>query len=289
MKISASLEDCLTAVNLQRAIDALRTDKAPWSRRVDNARFRREPHRFVLELVEALRNGQYRPQPVREYQAKKADGKQRTIALYHLRDKLVQRCVLQGVSRESEAQFHPGSVGYRPGRSVQGALSIARDRVAAGQCWVVRADIRQFFDSIPQKRLAKKLRGTFRDERLSAISEQCFIPGEQGWLRLKRAAGIRHGAILSPLLCNIYLHELDMFWASRAVAFVRFADDFLLALASQKAARQALAATERKLKVMGLALNPDKTFVSRASKKVKFLGRPLVNSRPLANLVAADR
>ena len=151
----------------------------------------------------------------------------------------------------------------------------------------MRADIRQFFDSIPQKRLAKKLRGTFRDERLTAISKQCFIPGEQGWLRLKRAAGIRHGAILSPLLCNIYLHELDMFWASRAVAFVRFADDFLLAMASQKAARQTLAATERKLKSMGLTLNPDKTFVSRASKKVKFLGRPLVNARPRANLVAA--
>ena len=289
MKISASLEDCLAAANLQRAIDALRADKAPWTRRVDNTRFRREPHRFVLEMVEELRGDRYRPQPVREYRARKANGKYRTITLYYLRDKLVQRCILQGVARESEAQFHPGSVGYRPGRSVQGALSSARDRVAAGQFWVVRADIQQFFDSIPQKRLAKKLRGTFRDGRIIAISEQCLIPADRGWLNLKRAAGIRHGAILSPLLCNIYLHELDMFWDSKAVAFVRYADDFLLALPSKKSARHALEATRRKLKSLGLRLNPEKTYVSRASKKVKFLGCPLVNSRSLANLVVAGK
>ncbi|QLQ32183.1 MAG: hypothetical protein HZT40_11980 [Candidatus Thiothrix singaporensis] len=140
---------------------------------------------------------------------KKPDGKIRIISAQHLKDKLVQRALLILLEPKAEALFHNDSYAYRRGRNVQMALDKARERIRIGQDWLVDADISKFFDNIPLKPLQKKLKPFVQDTAALALIGKWLKQGAHHASLLGNDRGISQGAILSPLFCNLYMHEFD--------------------------------------------------------------------------------
>lgn len=173
--------------------------------------------------------------------------------------------------------FHDDSYGYRPHRGVDTALKKVRERVKTGQDWLVDADISQFFDSIPHAQLLKLLKKFIADPPTLQIISLWLQQGAHSSSLLGARRGIPQGAVLSPLFCNVYLHEFDLALAQANIPFVRFADDFLLFATSQTKAGQARQYAEKQLGKLGLSCHPDKTQVIRSNAKVIFLGEALPN------------
>lgn len=272
--------DTLTAPeNVQAAWRRLRRDRAPWSPGVDRETLDRELPRHLLTLTEALRDGSYRPDRLRQFPVRKGDGGRRTISAQYLRDKLAQRLLLQVVEPRVEPRLHPESFGYRPGRGVPHAMTRVRERIATGLPWLVDADIRSFFDSVPHRGLRRAFARFESDRELRRLVDGWLAVDAHPASMLGRRRGVPQGTILSPLLCNLFLDELDRYWQRTGIPFVRYADDFLLFAPDQRRAERALAGTRRRLERMGLALHPDKTRVVRASPAVRFLGEPVVRRR----------
>jgi group II intron reverse transcriptase/maturase len=191
------------------------------------------------------------------------------------KDKLVQRALLIVLEPNAEALFHYDSYAYRRGRSVKMALTKTYERIRIGQDWLVDADIRKFFDNIPISNLQKKLKVFIKDADTLTLIEKWLKQGVHSSSLFGTSRGISQGAILSPLFCNLYMHEFDQALSDAHIPFVRFADDFLLFATEQNKAEKALIFAEKKLSKMGLELHPQKTRVIRSSAKVIFLGEPL--------------
>ena len=157
------------------------------------------------------------------------------------------------------------------------ALNKTRERVKIGQDWLVDADIQQFFDSIPHPPLLKTLKTFINDTPTMQLIEQWLKQGAHSSSLLGTRRGISQGAILSPLFCNLYLHQFDQALSEANIPFVRFADDFLLFATDQHKAQQAKHYADKQLQKLGLTLHPEKTQIVRSHPKIKFLGEPLPN------------
>ena len=264
---------------LNHAWRLLRKDPGCWERGLPVAEMERNVIRHVGELSRELLAGTYRPQPMRCYKVKKADGKDRILCTAAVRDKLVQRAVLTVLEPLGEAIFHDASFGYRPQCTREMALALIREWVKRGWVWIGDADIKACFDTIPH-------RGT-----LAQVKRLC---PERGLLRLiplwlesvpaefrpaGAGRGLPQGMILSPFLCNLYLHTLDCTLERKGIPFVRFADNFVLLAQTEQEARQALKVAGQALKRLRLELHPDKTRVIRAAPRHRFLGLRLPDSK----------
>ncbi|WP_231940915.1 reverse transcriptase domain-containing protein [Acidihalobacter aeolianus] len=214
--------------NMNRAWRHLRYDKAPWSSRIDSDALRHNLPLHLLSLARELQTGHYHPIPVRQFMINKPDGGKRVLSVYYLRDKFAQRLAVQALEPLTESTFHANSYAYRPGRGVNDALACARERVNTGWSWTVDADIATFFDAVPHALLSRVLKRKVPDRQLRAIVHTWLAlgPHTQGFLSRRR--GLLQGAVISPLLCNLYLDPLDRAWAASNIPFVRYADDFLL-------------------------------------------------------------
>ena len=230
---------------------------------------------YLLECRDAVLNGAYRPEPLRQYPMKKPDGKIRIISAQHLKDKFLQRALLIILEPRAEALFHHDSYAYRRGRNVGMALAKAGERIRIGQDWLVDADITKFFDNIPLKPLQRKLKSFIQDNEAMQLIARWLKQGAHQSSLLGSDRGISQGAILSPLFCNLYMHEFDQAMSRANIPFVRFADDFLLFAESENKAQKAHDYAKLKLEQMGLELHPQKTQVVRSSPAVKFLGDTL--------------
>ena len=206
----------------------LRNERTPWSIEINRDQLQQHLLRHVLTCRENVLNGTYRPQPLRQFPILKPNGRQRVISAQYLQDKLVQRALLIVLEPKAEAMFHDDSYAYRPHRNVKLALNKARERVRVGQDWLVDADIKQFFDSIPQKPLLKRIRSFVNDVRAMKLIEKWIKLGAHHSSFLTTRRGISQGVILSPLFCNLYLHQFDIALTKANISFVRFADNFLL-------------------------------------------------------------
>ncbi|MBF0140401.1 MAG: hypothetical protein HQL74_08985 [Magnetococcales bacterium] len=171
---------------------------------------------------------------------------------------------------------------YRPGRSVEMAVSKAREHVLCGLEWLVDADIRKFFDWIPHAGLKKVLKQTIPDREILKLVDLWLDVGAPRTGILSRRRGVPQGGVLSPFFCNCYLTAFDRKLAERNLPFVRFADDFLVFTPNKEAAEAALVFVGNVLKKMDLELHPEKTRVVRSGPKVVFLGRKM--PRPLSLL-----
>lgn len=272
------LEQAMTPKVLDTAWRRLRREHTPWDPAVSRDELQQHLFRHVLECREQVLGGTYRPLPLRQFPMAKPDGGQRIISAHFLRDKLVQRALLTVLEPRAEALFHNDSYGYRPGRSVQAALDKTRERIRIGQAWLVDADITKFFDSIPHKQLLKVLKGFIRDGAAMKLIEQWLVQGAHHCSLLRNRRGVCQGSILSPLFCNLYLHQFDMALVRANIPFVRFADDFLLFADTKKKALAAEAFAGERLEELGLSLHPKKTQVVRSSRQVIFLGESLPNA-----------
>lgn len=269
------LDQVLMPENIDKAWRRLRGDRSRWDCTTRRSDIDSHLLLHMYELTEQLKSGRYVPGSMRQFTIAKTNGKRRMLSALYLRDKLAQRAVLQVIEPIGEHCFDDDSFGYRPGRSVAQAIARSLERIDCGYDWLVDADIKQFFDSIPHKPLLKTMQQVIDDKRLIALMS--------AWLKQSCAhtplfsdrRGIAQGAVLSPIQCNLYLNELDRYWRTTGIPFVRFADDFLLFTQSRRSAEKALSLTRTKLQDLKLEIHPEKTRIVQASRKVSFLGQEL--------------
>lgn len=274
------LEKATSPEVLNSAWKRLRNDKAVWQKGISRKEMESNFAYHLLKLSNDLRTGTYIPNPVRFFPVNKGDGKQRIISANTLRDKVAQRAVLTVVEPIGESVFHHDSFAYRPGRTIEMALSKVREYLLCGMSWTVDADIQNFFDSIPHKPLIRKLKSLIGDKEVVALIKRWLDTGTVRRGFISSARGIPQGAVISPFLCNVYLTSWDNRMAAKNLPFVRFADDFLVFSRSQAGAIKARVYVEKELKRLGLSLNPEKTRVVRCGPNVKFLGRKLPRIKP---------
>jgi len=253
----------------------LKNDMAMWSEGISKQDMKKDIVYHLTQLADDLKTGKYKPSNVRYATVAKADGRKRTISAFTLRDKVAQRAVLTVIEKYGEKIFHPDSYAYRRGRSVEMAVSKAREYILCDLTWLVDADIFHFFDEIPHGPLKKVIRNVVPDKQIQKLIYGWIDIGAPKTGLIQKRKGIPQGAIISPFLCNIYLSDFDNHLNRLNLPFVRFADDFLVFTPNQKAAEKAFGAVKNKLKKMGLSLNEKKSRIVKSSPKVKFLGRKL--------------
>jgi len=226
-------------------------------------------------LGEQLRQGAYQPQAIRRvYIPKPGSTEKRPLGIPTVRDRVVQTAIVHVLAPIFERDFAPTSYGFRPGFGTQLALERVEALLAAGFCYVVDADLKSYFDTIPHERLMQRLREKVTDSRLLSLIESFLKVGVlEGMREWSPTAGAPQGAVLSPLLSNIYLDPLDHLMAASGVEMVRYADDFVILCRSKEAAERALGEVAAWVEANGLTLHPDKTrIVDATAEAFDFLG-----------------
>ena len=269
------LRQAASPESLNRAWKKPRPDKTVWAPGLSRAEMEKDLVLHITRLAKELASGRYRPAQVRHFPVLKGDGKRRVISALTLRDKLAQRAVLSVLTPMGESLFHQDSYGYRPGRSIPMALERVKQQLDCGLFWLVDADIKSFFDTIPHSPLKKIIKKTVSDRNLARLIFQWLETGAPRTGILARRRGIPQGGVISPFLCNLYLTEFDRFLDKSNLPFVRFADDFLVFTPSKAHARAAKSRVEKGLSKLGLTLHPDKTRITPAGPWVTFLGQKL--------------
>jgi RNA-directed DNA polymerase len=220
--------------------------------------------RLLGELAAELKEGRYRPLPARRvFIPKPGTTEQRPLSIPAVRDRVVQAACKIVLEPVFEADFLPCSFGFRPRRSAHDALQVLIDESWRGRRWVVETDIASCFESIPHHDLMQAVEERVCDQAVLALIRAMLRAGvmEGGSLR-RRAAGTPQGGVISPLLCNAYLHRLDRAWrAGEHGVLVRYADDAVVMCATREQAEAALARLTALLAGLGLEPKAAKTRI----------------------------
>lgn len=241
------------------------------------AHIARHAEEELQRLHEQLRAGTYRPQPVRRaWIPKPGSNEKRPLGIPAVRDRIVQGALRHVLELIFETEFAEHSYGFRPGRGAKDALRRVDTLLKAGHEWVVDADLKSYFDTIPHERLLALMKQRVADGRVLALVESFLRAGvleeAEGWQPTER--GTPQGGVISPLLANLYLDPLDHQMAAAGWELVRYADDFVILSRSQAEAQNVLAAVRQWVSEAGLTLHPEKTRIvnARAPGGFDFLG-----------------
>ena len=206
-------------------------------------------------ITRLLREGRYEPRPVKRRWIEKPGSKDlRPLGIPTVRDRVVQSALLYVMEPIFEIGFAEHSYGFRPGRSARQAVERVETLLEAGNTWVVDADIKGYFDSIPQDQLLARVREKISDGRILALLEKFLRQGVMdtacGWQPTEN--GTPQGAVISPLLANIYLTPLDHQMAGRGREMIRYADDFVILCRTEAEAREALGEVQAWMAAAGM-------------------------------------
>ena len=213
------------------------------------------------ELLESIRGGWFKPNPVRRKEIPKPDGGVRKLGIPTVIDRIVQQAIAQVLVPLYEPQFIDGSYGYRPDRSAQMAIQKVKEYAEEGYKYAVQLDLSKYFDTLNHALLINLLRRTIRDERVIQLIKKYLKSGvmENG-VCVKTEEGSPQGGPLSPLLANIYLNEFDHEFENRGVKVIRYADDIVLLAKSQRATERLLETSTRYLESkLKLTVNREKS------------------------------
>jgi RNA-directed DNA polymerase len=262
---------------------ALPTLRAAWAKVQANAgaagidaesvqMFERRAEEHLQRLHRQLWQGTYEPLPVRRtWIDKPGSSEKRPLGIPAVRDRIVQTALRMALEPIWEARFAEHSYGFRPGRGCKDALRRVEELLKAGFTWVVDADLKGYFDSIPHNRLLVEVKQCVSDGRVLQLIE-AYLNAKvmDGLQEITPELGTPQGAVISPLLANIYLDELDHTMAQAGFAMLRYADDFVILCRTQAEAERALALARQWVESRGLILHPDKTRLVDATQKGGF-------------------
>ena len=241
---------------------------------VSPKQFARRLSAEVDKLAEQLRTGRYRPQAIRRvYIPKPGSREQRPLGIPTIRDRVVQAALRDVIEPIFERDFAEHSYGFRPGRSCKDALRRVDQLLKAGYEYIVDVDLKSYFDTIPHERLLARVAEKISDGRILSLTAMFLKQGVlEGLSEWTPEEGTPQGAIISPLLSNIYLDPLDHLMAERGFQMVRYADDFVILCRSREEAEQALAVVQEWTDAAGLTLHPTKTRITTHEEGFDFLG-----------------
>jgi len=271
------LERILSRDNLNKAFKRVKANKgAPGidGMTVEDApRWLRE-HRD--ELLESIRSGKYKPQPVRRKEIPKPDGGVRQLGIPTVVDRVIQQAIAQQLTPIFDPLFSENSFGYRPGKSAQMAIQKVKEYAEQGYKHAVLIDLSKYFDTLNHELLMNMVREHVQDKRVTELIKRYLKSGvmEDGLL-VKTEEGSPQGGPLSPLLANIYLNKFDQEMAGRGVPVIRYADDIVVLAKSERAAERLLETSRKYLEgKLKLRMNAEKSKVVSvvAIRNFKFLG-----------------
>jgi len=230
---------------------------------VSVTQFERGLPETIWEISDQLKHGTYRPQPIRRVHIPKpGTNETRPLGIPTVRDRMVQAAVVNVIEPIFERDFAEHSYGFRPGRGCKDALRRVDQLLKQGYAFVVDADLKGYFDSIPHDRLMARLKEKIADGPVLSLIESFLkaniLDGMEEWVP---TAGAPQGAVLSPLLSNIYLDPLDHLVARSGFEMVRYADDFVILCRTADEANRALELVRTWVSENGLTLHPTKTKV----------------------------
>jgi len=237
--------------------------------RITVERFAKDCPRGLLDLKEQLRTASYQPQPVkRVWIPKPGTNQQRPLGIPTVRDRLAQTALRMVIEPIFERHFAEHSYGFRPGRGCKDALRRVQSLLDEDCTWIVDADLKGYFDTIPKDRLMGRVRERIADTRVLALI-QGYLDQEvmEELVRHEPTErGTPQGAVISPLLANIYLDPLDHLLAVNGLQMVRYADDFVVLCRSEQEAKAALEQVKTWVEQNGLTLHPEKTRIVDATQ-----------------------
>jgi CRISPR-associated protein Cas1 len=235
--------------------------------------FGRDRQRNLDHLRKIISKNNYQPHPLKQVLIPKDNGKTRELRIPTVRDRIVQQALLNVLVAQVEPIFSPCSFAYRPNLSIVKAVEKIADWRDLGYHWIVDADIVQYFDSIDHQILLRELREHIDHPGILCLIKAWISSGIQvnGQI-ITQVKGIPQGAVISPLLANVYLDKFDRAILSTDLKLVRYADDFLVLARSRDRIIQAYSEVVRLLHSLNLAIHPDKTQITNFERGFTFLG-----------------
>jgi group II intron reverse transcriptase/maturase len=264
------INQVLSIDNLRVAWDEVASKKAaPGIDGVTVARWRRNWEDNLVNLAYAVKSNTYTPLPPKYCYIPKKTGGYRQISIISVTDRVIQRAVLRVIDKIFDKAFLECSYGFRSGRGVRQAVARIIELRDLGYKWLVDADIYDCFNQLDHALIKHFFRQTISDPILNRLTAQWLEAGNR---QKTSKVGITVGGVISPLYCNIMLHNLDREVTSAGWHMVRYADDFCIFTRSESGAKRVYQSAEKLLHALRLRYNPKKTNITHFNCGFRFLG-----------------